>query len=783
MPRRLLAALAPIVVLLAAAGPAAAQTPQKPTTPQLIERAGLSKAQELRMLAYAVGRPGRLPARFRSNAPWDGTMPLLRLQREAPKLRDAAARREIMGILAPDGGRINPSPSTNCSVLSVGPNPEVYESDYFFIEYLPGAFTGGLTIEDYAESLDGAWEKQVNEFGYAAPPIKPGTPTGKYNVRIGLLGAGLYGFVSSSGTYAGEVGDNPNTAWTEDDADASCMGLNADYETGFEQLTVGTPRQRLDATTAHEFFHSIHFGYGALDNGDHEPDLSFTEGFASWMEDEVYDGADDNQNYLYPAFDDSMGEHEASEYAYWLTFRGLTERFGTGTPGPHEEFSQRFWEIISREEFGPMDAVENAYSTTTGLSLASGFHDYARAARFLKQCGGGYVLPFCFEEADAYADVAGGRPEPHGSIDSVTGSHGSAEEPAEIEDNYAINWVDLPAPDQDIEAVLDHRGEDGGALRMSIVCDTGTELRVSTTAEAREDSDGILRFDPRGCTSRPSAVITNEKRTGGPDPEESTMTPYVLRADLAPPLQPQDAPPPETQPVPVTPFVAPPPPPPVACAAGSRLGRANAFMHPRGVRFSFRPRAGSRIGIDVFQSSIGRRVMPARLVARFRGRQRSFVWDGRSNLDGRRVRNGYLFVRFRARNATGVDVKHDALVRRRGVFRGQRKIVFRGRPAFATADRCATLASFRLLRPVFGGRTNRSLGVSYRVNRVARVTLEAVEKGVVVARYREGFREPGRTFRLRVRPRRFVRGDVTFRLRVERQGARPVVARLVARKL
>ena len=779
MPPRVLAVLTTLLALLAVASPAAAQTLPKLSTPQLIERAGLGKAQELRMLAYAIGRPGRLPERFRSDAPWDGTMPLLRLQREAPKLRDAAARSEIMAIIAPDGGRPNTDPSVNCSVLSVGPEPEVKETEHFYIEYLPGAFTGGLTIDDYAASLEGAWQKEVDDFGFAAPPMHPdapGTPGPKYNVRIGLLGPGLYGFVSSQGTYAGEVGDNPNTSsWVEDDAEASCMGLNADYETGFEQLTVGTARQRLDATTAHEFFHSIHFGYGALDGGDNEPDLSFTEGHASWMEDEVYDGADDNYNYLYPAFDDGMGEHEGSEYAYWLTFRGLTERFGTGTPGAGQDFVRRFWEMISREEWGPMDAIELAY-LPTGVPFSHGFHDYARAARFMKACGGRYVLPYCFEEAEGYADVAG-RPEPHGSIDQVAGSHGTAEEPAEIEDNYALNWIDLPAPDQEIEAHLDDMGGSHTQLRMSIVCDTGSSLRVTQAAIATAGQDARLRFDPRGCTSRPSAVITNETRSGDPrfNPDEDPVTPYVLRTNLAPPLPPAEPPPPPPPPPPpVTPFIAP-PPPPVACAAGSRLGRANAFTHPRGVRFSFRPRGGSRVGIDVFQSSIRDEVVRARLVARFRGRRRSFVWDGESNLENRRVRNGYLFVRFRARNATGVDIKRAALVRRRGVFRA--------RPSFATADRCATLASFKLLRPVFGGSTNRSIGVSYRVNRVARATLEVIQNGDVVARYRHGFREPGRTFRLRVRARRFERGNVTFRLRLQRQGARPIVARLVARKL
>ncbi|HEX8205022.1 MAG TPA: hypothetical protein VF587_03070, partial [Solirubrobacteraceae bacterium] len=449
MPRSLLAVLTPVLLLLATAAPAPAAALPVPSTPQLIERAGLDRADELRMLAYAVAKPGRLPQRFRSDTPWDGTFVLRRLQREAPRLLETVAE-----------PRINTEPSVQCSVLSLGPNPQAYESEFFYIEYPDNlVFQGGLTIEDYAESLDGAWRKEIEQFGYAAPPILPGTPEGKYDVRIGPLGAGLYGFVSNQGTYAGPAGDNEDTPWTEDDADASCMGLNSDYVTGFDQLTVGSARGRLDATTAHEFLHSIQYGLGALDGGDTEPDLNFSEGHATWMEDEVYDSANDQYNYLYPEFRDSMGEHdEGSEYSYFLIWRGLTERFGSGVPGQKpEEFIQEFWEIISREQFGPMDAIENAYSGKTGLSLADGYHDFARAARFLKQCGGGYVLPFCFGEADAWAEVAGSRPEPDGSIDAMDGSYGTDDEPAEIEDNYTLNWVDLPEGDAPLEAVLDHK--------------------------------------------------------------------------------------------------------------------------------------------------------------------------------------------------------------------------------------------------------------------------------------------------------------------------------------
>jgi hypothetical protein len=49
----------------------------------------------------------------------------------------------------------------------------------------------------------------------------------------------------------------------------------------------------MDATTAHEFNHSIQFGLGAL-TGANAADDALVEGGATWMEDEVYDNSDDN---------------------------------------------------------------------------------------------------------------------------------------------------------------------------------------------------------------------------------------------------------------------------------------------------------------------------------------------------------------------------------------------------------------------------------------------------------------------------------------------------------
>ena len=164
------------------------------------------------------------------------------------------------------------------------------------------------------------------------------------------------------------MGDNPNTAWNDVDADASCMVLNSDY--------TRVPRDPLAAiagTTAHEFNHAIQFGYGAL-AGANVPDDVFFEGGATWMEDEVFDASNDNCHYLWPAFSDSLGDYDGSPYGYWIMMRGLTERFGTGTPGGGEQVMQDFWESTSQGDGNNLSALRRR-------SLAQGRHPGRRLPR------------------------------------------------------------------------------------------------------------------------------------------------------------------------------------------------------------------------------------------------------------------------------------------------------------------------------------------------------------------------------------------------------------------
>ena len=104
----------------------------------------------------------------------------------------------------------------------------------------------------------------------------------------------------------------------------------------------------------------------------------------------------------------------------------------------------------------------------------------------------------------------------------------------------------------------------------------------------------------------------------------------------------------------------------------------------------------------------------------------------------------------------------------------------RRRPLHATAVRL--LRTFKLERPVFGGRRNRALGITFRVDREARVFAEVLRGRRVVRRFVPTTRRAGVTHRLRLASEGIGRGDVRVRLTVT-AGRSRVVATLTSRRL
>ena len=159
--------------------------------------------------------------------------------------------------------------------------------------------------------------------------------------------------------------------------------------------------------------------------------------------------------------------------------------------------------------------------------------------------------------------------------------------------------------------------------------------------------------------------------------------------------------------------------------------------------------------IEVFQVSQGRRIVDERRVARF---TKPRTWRAR-------VRDGYYFVRFTMGNRA--DVRRIVLRRTNGKFKKVARHYRRGS--------CEVLRSYKLERPVFGGRANTPLRVAYRLTTPQRVTLTVTRGKRVVAR-RTVDAQANRTYRVAIRAKR----KGTYRVRLTAPG---VTERLTARRI
>ena len=524
---RLLVAIAAAAALVAVLAPGAIAAPPKTPAPVLIENAiesgKLDRTTGTLYLARALVAPERLPAEYQSSAPFHGTVWLLKVRRDLVAMPPGLARAETEELTGAAGTE---AIGTSICELSPAPTTDTYITPHFFIEYNAAEVNlgpDGLTIEHFARSLERTWQVEVTAFKWAAPPKHPDNPLPqkRYLVKVQNLGPALYGYVSNVGTGAGLVGNNPATPWNDQDAYASCMGLNSDYST-----FPGSPLRALDATTAHEFNHSIQFGYGAL-HGANRPDDIYVEGGATWMEDEVFNYSNDNYNYLWPVFDDDMGDYDASPYPYWITWRGLVERYGNNAVGASENVMQTFWELTSKNAASNLVAMDQALRTRGG-TLKNNYHDYAVTVKFNATCGRAqYAYPYCFEEGFKYVSGDGvqtgnGHTAPHGTISSVGGSYSDT-----VPDNYALNWVVMPRRSTAYTASFRNTSA-GGLFRVSLACDTGQRIAVLPFPSEAAAGQTITRSvtGSAGCRQL-VAVITNLAQTAA-NPPSSAQRSYTL---------------------------------------------------------------------------------------------------------------------------------------------------------------------------------------------------------------------------------------------------------------
>jgi hypothetical protein len=282
------------------------------------------------------------------------------------------------------------------------------------------------------------------------------------------------------------------------------------------------------------------------------------------------------------------------------------------------------------------------------------------------------------------------------------------------------------------------------------VGESGADSFTYRANDAREDSNvATVRLEIAEATVTPAGPEPPPGGSGGPPP--TTPPPRFDTPPIGPPV------------------VVP------GCEAGGGFRSVRVRPSDRGAGLSFTRRVDGPVQIDVFQQSVRRRVIGERLVARFTDAADALRWTGRANRRGRRVTDGYYFVRFRMLQPSGwVDYRRVALRRSRGRFSL--------RPSFYRRDSCGLVRSYKLTRSVFGGTTKRALGISYHLNQPARVRVDVLRGKRVVRRFPAGDRVAGRTYRLRFPAIGRRKGDYRFRLTTVRGSSR-VVSILTARRL
>jgi hypothetical protein len=474
---------------------------------QAVTNGRISAAQGAAYLSAALGGPGRLPAAYRSATPWDGTLPLLHLQRTASALGSGPLARAVRAGLE----RITDVPCPGVT----GQLPNLARTQHFYIQYRASGLVG-IGIAAYTSALERVWNTEVVSFGWAAPPRNTATPAtgGRYPVRIQRLSSGLYGYVTRTRT----VGNNPHTSWADRDAMASCMVLNQNF-TQFP----GTATTALHATAAHEFNHSLQFGYGALSGPTNVKEV-WVEGGATWMEDEVFDASNDNYQYLWPSLRKSMPLFTPSfPYPYWVVFRAMTEPFGTGTANGGQRIFRSFWEQLSRNTATNTTAFRRAFASVGG-SLATAYHDAGIALRYDVGCGGATPEPYCLQEGPAYVSAVGDPP-----ADAELHSIGD-DAALVVANDLATRWVDLPAGHvSDVYPVsVDVDPGNVGRLKVSLVCLTGSDLTVTSLGTATQASAVTTStdFDASGC-DQATAVISNIKTTSA-SPTTKTSSGFTI---------------------------------------------------------------------------------------------------------------------------------------------------------------------------------------------------------------------------------------------------------------
>lgn len=365
-----------------------------------LRRGTLTEAEYALQRALSVFQPATVRARFGRVASPDPTSVTMILRDLAIRVRDLPAdlQKVARSVLArPTDGASDPQ-GDGYTVAEATP---VCGTNWC-VHYVTSTDDAPPAVDDNANgipdqvdatltAMSEVWAKEITDYGYRQPKSDITStnhgPDGNIDIYLADVGAdGLYGYCTSDDPNLAYVGTPTYPYW---DFSAYCVFDN-DYSPAQFTVTSGIPA--LEVTAAHEFFHAVQFAYDAAE------DYWFMEGTATWMEDEVYDGVNDNLAYLpygqlgRPRTPVDTGKGFAM-YGNWIFWRFLSEYFADPT------VIRAVWRLADGSAVGP-----DYYSTQAAARVTSkknvpfrvAFADFGMvnaAPRFFYEEGSSYPTP------------------------------------------------------------------------------------------------------------------------------------------------------------------------------------------------------------------------------------------------------------------------------------------------------------------------------------------------------------------------------------------------------
>ena len=214
-------------------------------------------------------------------------------------------------------------------------------------------YTGlGLTsTAAWANKVGDAFETAYTYYsglGYHMPPNIP------YDVYlISLTSASEYGVTTDITRVASSGYPYASSSFIEIDKDFTDPIFRTSHGGPY------TPLQSLQITSAHEFHHAIQYGYNFYF------DIWYAEATSTWFEDELYDGVNQNYNYLAAWFnnsnlslDTSVSLSNGGGYGRWIFNRYLAENHTAAV-------IRSFWEKLA-----PLDPASHSVNSTGDIDMA-----------------------------------------------------------------------------------------------------------------------------------------------------------------------------------------------------------------------------------------------------------------------------------------------------------------------------------------------------------------------------------------------------------------------------